>query len=115
VSERFWHIAAIRDWSSAAILAVLVFSCELPDDTGKIRKFRKILQIRTWGFVNLANLWRQCEERLSANARTQIHKHSVADFEGKRVTKWYVFEDEVTNDFEGRGLLRRLGKGWCLA
>jgi len=40
-----------------------------------------------------------------------IYRNSVTDFWGKRVTKWYVFGDEVTNGFEGRGLLRGLGTG----
>jgi len=39
------------------------------------------------------------------------YKDSVADLEGKRVTKWYVFGEEVANGFEGGGWLNRLGDG----
>jgi len=40
-----------------------------------------------------------------------VYKDSVAGFEGKRVTKWYVFGDGVANGFEGGRLLRGLGDG----
>jgi len=39
-----------------------------------------------------------------------VYRNSVTDFEGKRVTKWYVFRGETANDFEGSGLLSRMGK-----
>ncbi len=39
------------------------------------------------------------------------HKNRIAEIEGKRVTIWYVFGGEVTNDFEGRELLSGLRYG----
>jgi len=41
-----------------------------------------------------------------------IHKHRIAGFEEKRVTKWSLFLDEFTNDFEGTAMLKRSGYGW---
>jgi len=99
----------LRQFGMCLPLQYLLVSCQLrvssfqfPVKYGKDSQISPNSAISTWGFVNL---WQRCGEQLSTNTRTQIHKHSVAGFAGKRVTKWYVFRDEFTNGFEGGGLL----------